>query len=358
MQVNFTSQCVDAACNTEVTDAVATHLYGQPSFPNDQHSSEIGIDCDTSQDYEPSESEESDVEGKNLSLCVTRCYIQNSPMRYIGLSKDHLDIVSVLSNKIKFCERGLSLTKQDVVLLLLMRLRTGISSAIIADMFGISESYVSRLLSKHIPVLASCLEGLIRWPPSDRIKNRLPHAFKAYYHRVETIIDCFEIEIEKPSVAMTQSMSWSSYKKCNTVKYLISATPDGLINFVSTGRPGRCSDMELLRESGYLECLKEGITVLADRGFKELETELVARGCKLVRPVSVRKNEQLAAGEVLDMKTVAALRIHIERVIRRVRLFKFLGMHACIPLSMVDLLDDAVKIACGVINTHERIVKV
>ena len=58
------------------------------------------------------------------------------------------------------------------------------------------------------------------------------------------------------------------------------------------------------------------------------------------------------------MKVVAALRIHIERVIRRVRLYKFLNMHACVPLSMVDLLDDVVKIACGLITLQDRVVKV
>lgn len=86
------------------------------------------------------------------------------------------------------------------------------------------------------------------------------------------------MQIEKPSAAKLQSMSWSSYKKCNSIRYFISATSDRLINFVSTGRPGRCSDVEPLRESGYLECLREGLTVLADRGIRELENELAARG--------------------------------------------------------------------------------
>ena len=135
------------------------------------------------------------------------------------------------------------------------------------------------------------------------------------------------------------------------MKYFISATPDGLINFVSNGRPGRCSDMELLLQSGYLECLREGVTVLADHGFKQLGTELAARGCRLVRPVSVKKKkEQLCARDILDMKVVAALRIHIERVIRWVRLYKFFTMHACVSLNMVDLLDDVVRIACGLID--------
>ena len=63
-------------------------------------------------------------------------------------------------------------------------------------------------------------------------------------------------------------------------------------------------------------------------------------------------------GDVLVIKAVTALRIHIERVIRWLRLFEFYSMHACVPLSIVDLMDDVVKIACWLIKTHERIVKV
>lgn len=169
------------------------------------------------------------------------------------MDKEHLDIVKLLSKKISYREREQLMTKVDAVFLVLMRICTNIPSNIIADMFRISVGMVSRMLSCHIPVVASCLQGLIHWPSSEVIRKRLPHAFKVYYHSVETIIDCFEIQVEKPSAAMIQSMSWSAYKNCNTVKYFISATPDGLVNFVSAGRPGRCSDMELLRQSGYLE---------------------------------------------------------------------------------------------------------
>ncbi|GBP75134.1 hypothetical protein EVAR_42377_1 [Eumeta japonica] len=55
------------------------------------------------------------------------------------------------------------------------------------------------------------------------------------YHHVSCIIDCLEIEIQKPSNAVHQALTWSDYKKANTLKYLISSTPDGLVNFISPG---------------------------------------------------------------------------------------------------------------------------
>lgn len=100
------------------------------------------------------------------------------------------------------------------------------------------------------------------------------------YGNVESIIDCFEIEIEKPTKAVKQSISWSEYKKCNTLKYLIS------------GYGGRVSDMILL-DSGYLDILPEGVLVMADRGFKHVENAINIRKCSLVRPPSVSAGSQL-----------------------------------------------------------------
>lgn len=57
VQANFTARCVDAACNTEVNSGVTTtHLIDQPL------SSDEDIDCDVSKNYEPSESEASDLD--------------------------------------------------------------------------------------------------------------------------------------------------------------------------------------------------------------------------------------------------------------------------------------------------------
>ena len=94
-------------------------------------------------------------------------------MRYIGLLKEHLDIENTLSARISYREKAQPLTKKDVVSSVLMRIRIRISSIIIADMFGVGGSWVRRILSRYIPVIASCLQNLICWPPSAVIKKRL-----------------------------------------------------------------------------------------------------------------------------------------------------------------------------------------
>ena len=313
-------------------------------------------------DYERTDSaSESEADGELLnimSLEVIRGRIKQDPIRYTGIPRQFFPgIVDRLASEIEYRDRGQSLTKADVVCLTLMKVRLDWTNCTLADMFGVDTSTVSRLISQTLPIIGDCLRGLVVWPEKDRIRAALPVAFKAYHSNCESVIDCFEIQIAKPSSAMSQTMSWSDYKKCNSLKYLISSTPDGFINFISRGKPGRTSDMELLRTSGYLDRVRPGSTVLADRGFKELESELAEIGCRLVRPPSVKKDQPLSRDEVRQMRTIAGLRIHVERVIGRLRVFRMIDIHASMPVNTVDLADSAVAVACGVVNLHQRIVK-
>ena len=350
-------------CRSDSSTAGASLL-----LPKHQHPVplELGTDmeaeCESAYSPSQSDSEASDISSdgvcfKAMSRDVIREHIKQDPSRYIGVSPQHLWIVSLLAEKISYENRGQSLSKEDVVLMTLFRVRQNLPNHLLADFFGVSQGTISRLLSRALPEIGNCLNELVAWPSRQAIRDNLPHAFLANYSSCESIIDCFEVEIQKPALAVSQSMSWSDYKKANSVKYLISATPDGLINFVSGGRPGRSTDMDLVRQSGYLDCLRSGATVLADRGFKELEPELAKRGCSLVRPPSVQRNEALSAGQVVKMRTIAGLRIHVERVIARVRVFKMLAMHSRIPLSMIDLVDSIVRVVCGLVNLQQRIVR-
>ena len=71
----------------------------------------------------------------------------------------------------------------------------------------------------------------------------MPWCFRQQYHlRVISIIDCFEVYIEKPGDFVSKTDTWSSYKLYNTAKYLISITPQGTVSFISKGYGRRISD--------------------------------------------------------------------------------------------------------------------
>lgn len=152
--------------------------------------------------------------------------------------------------------------------LTLMKLRFRASNADLAFRFEISESTVSRVFIKWIKAMDSRLRWLITWPNRASIEMTMPFCFRpAYGLRVTSIIDCFELFIEKPSNLLAKSCTWSQYKHYNTAKYLIGITPQGVISFISNGWGCRASDKFIVENSGYLKHLLPGDVVLADRGF-------------------------------------------------------------------------------------------
>ncbi|KAL4702214.1 hypothetical protein ACJJTC_004620 [Scirpophaga incertulas] len=166
-----------------------------------------------------------------------------------------------------------------------------------------------------------------------------------------------EIDIQKPSKALYQALTWSEYKKGNTVKYLISCTPNGLINYISQGFGGRASDVTIVENCNFLDELQPGSCILADRGFKHIEQILHEKGIKLLRPPSVIAGAKLSKAEVRQTKIIASLRINVERVIRRLREFHMLKQHSVINNNLIRVLDHVIIIACALINLQDSIIK-
>lgn len=289
-------------------------------------------------------------EQETRALNVTRCIIEQNAKFYLGVPNNWLPhLVNLLSVKTNLSKENIYLT--------LMKIKLKDSFRRLGHMFGTSTGNASKIFAKTLVQIEPFLSTLIFWPPSEKIKYFLPIPFRARYHNVQSIIDCLEIEIEKPTNPVKQALTWSEYKKCNTLKYLVSSTPDGFINFISNGYGGRISDSLLVQTCGYLDQVPAGSSVMADRGFKEIAKYLHERNCTLVRPPSVSSSTKPTRAEVMESKRIASLRIHIERVIRRIREFEYLKPHSVINHNLVAQTDAVIKIACALINLQNPIIK-
>lgn len=236
-----------------------------------------------------------------------------------------------------------SLNLEDHLLLILMKLRLGLSNRDLAYRFNIYESTVSNILRSWLPVIAVVLKPLIKWPSRGAVLKNMPKSFRRHFKRCTCIIDCTEIFIERPSDLTARAQTWSNYKHNNTIKYLVGITPAGAVSFLSSGWGGRVSDKQITLESGFLSQIEPGDEILADRGFL-IRDELAAYGATLRIPSFTKGKSQLSASEVDSSRQLSHVRIHVERVISRWKSFKVL--HSVIPISQVDLLDDIV-IVCG-----------
>ena len=102
-----------------------------------------------------------------------------------------------------------------------------------------------------------------------------------------SIIDCFEVFIEKPTNLKARCETYSSYKSHNTVKFLISITPQGFVSFITKAWTGRTSDKLITEKSGYLEYINPGDIILADRGF-DIREDVALKGAQAKIPAFTR----------------------------------------------------------------------
>jgi len=129
-----------------------------------------------------------------------------------------------------------------------------------------------------------------------------------------------------------------------------------MINYISCGYGGRISDTLVVENCGYLDKIPPGYGIMADRGFKHIEHLVLQRGCILIRPPSVTSSVKPSKTEVMQTKRIASLRIHIEKVIRRLREFNCLQPHSCIHHEAIGTTDDIIIIASALINLQKPII--
>ena len=77
---------------------------------------------------------------------------------------------------------------------------------------------------------------------------------------------------------------------------------------------GRVSDKVLTQESGILDLLEPGDTILADHGFT-IDEDVILHGAKLEIPALTWGKKQLSQEEVERSKQLSQVHIHVERCI-------------------------------------------
>lgn len=66
-----------------------------------------------------------------------------------------------------------------------------------------------------------------------------------FFTKITTIIDCFELSIERPTNVKTGAITLSYDKNNNIVKYLIGTTPQVTLYFISKVWSGCTSDQHV-----------------------------------------------------------------------------------------------------------------
>ena len=249
--------------------------------------------------------------------------------------------------------RGRSKQKSDFdeYLITLIYIRKALGMDVLAELFGVSKTYVSYVVTTWINILYDIFHGQLKYPPAETVRKNLPETYPSKYSDTRIILDCTEFFTAKPKNCTAQAATYSSYKNHNTVKLLVGITPTGLITFVSNVYGGCTSDRHIF-EKEFLDKVEPGDAIMVDRGFNIADL-LLEKKAKLYIPPFTRKKagsdrKSLTQSEIAKTREIASLRIHVERAIERMKNYKLLSQ--TIDISLWPLLDQLMVIIAVLCN--------
>ncbi|XP_041350881.1 uncharacterized protein LOC121369871 [Gigantopelta aegis] len=231
------------------------------------------------------------------------------------------------------------LALKDCLFLCLYRLRHNFGLKDISMQFGLLLQSSSDIFNAWIEHIYFKFGQLIVWPHRDIIINNMPADYKKEFHTRMIITDGTEIT-QSPCALALQSQMYSDYKSSTALKCLIGCDPCVSLMFVSELFTGSVSDKEITTNSGFFDLLKallqrgyllEGDAGMADKGFT-IGNELEKLGLKLNIPPFASSGSQMSPGDTELTQKIAKHRIHIERVISKIKNYRIV-FHT-IPTSL------------------------
>lgn len=225
-------------------------------------------------------------------------------------------------------------TFEEELFLVLVKLKTGNFNEDLATTFDTSPSHISKIFSTWVNFLANELKLLFEMESNE---NEKAPCFQKF-DNLKVIIDCTELMVQRASNLQARKQTFSNYKHHDTVKFLVGLSPCLAVNFVSRAWGGRASDKHITLESEQLiSGLMEGDSVMADRGFT-ITNDLKKKGVSLLIPeFKGRDRSQITAAEASKSEYISKARIHVERIIQRIKTFYLL--ERVIRLNMQDLVE-------------------
>ncbi len=136
------------------------------------------------------------------------------------------------------------------------------------------------------------------------------------------IVDATEQRVERAKVYETQKKFYSGKKKAHTIKTQIIVNEHGRVRDVRDSVPGSTHDLTLLRESGVVAKLPEGLSVMGDTGYRGLQNDFPDRSVAL--PYRPKAKEKLTPEERLHNHFISRIRIVAENALCEFKRFQAL----------------------------------
>ena len=210
------------------------------------------------------------------------------------------------------------------ILLTVVWLRQYPTNEVLAFLFGVSDSTVSRIITRVLPLLEASGCDTMRMPDPGRKRRKTLDALLKDTPELVVVIDTFEQRVQRPRDHKVADSYFSGKKKQHTLKEQVAVNEDtGHVCDVSESVCGPMADLTLLKQSGLLERLPEGVGGIGDLayvGIGEVHPHKLG-----ATPRRKPRGKDRPSEDIVFNRAFARRRIGVEHTIGRMRRYQCLS---------------------------------
>ena len=160
------------------------------------------------------------------------------------------------------------LSDRDHILLTVVWLRVYPTHEVLGYLFGVSDSTVSRVLRRVLPVLETAGRDTMRMPDPGKKRRRSLDDLLHDTPELAVVIDSLEQRVQRPRDRDEANGYYSGKKKQHTLKSQVAVDETtGQVVDVSDSVPGPMADLNLLEQSHLMDRLPPGVGGIGDLAY-------------------------------------------------------------------------------------------
>jgi hypothetical protein len=240
------------------------------------------------------------------------------------------------------------LSYRDQVLLTVVWLRVYPVHEILGYLFGVSGSTVSRTIWRVLPVLEQAGKDSMRMPDPGKKRRRDLDELLKDTPELAVIIDTFEQRVQRALDHDEADSYYSGKKRQNTLKSQVAVNEEtGEVVHVPDSVKGPTADLTLLKQSGLLQCLPEGVGALGDLAYLGIDTLHRLGAAPRRKP----RGKERPPEDILYNQTFSKRRIIVENTIGRMRRYRSLSQ---MDRNHRQLHSERTRAVAGLVNRQIR----
>jgi hypothetical protein len=220
--------------------------------------------------------------------------------------------------------RHADLVARDQILLAVVWLRQYPTNEVLGFLFDVSDSTVSRVVNRLVPLLEASGKDTMRMPDPGRKHRKELDLLLKETPELAVIIDTFEQKVQRCKDPKQADTHFSGKKKQHTLKSQVAIDEnDGTLCDVGESVVGPTADLSVLKASRLLERLPKGVGALGDLAYIGI-AEAHPQGLGAT-PRRKPRGKERPEEDICFNRAFSKRRIKVEHTIGRMRRYQSLA---------------------------------